>query len=679
MLTIALCHLEPDPENVRRTPDAQGVEALAASIAAHGLLQNLVVRQKPRTKTRYLVTAGGRRLAALRQLVEAGTIPADHPVECQLIDGPATETSLAENHGQAPMAPVDAFEAFARLREGGLEVRDIARRFGLTERVVHQSLRLGDLAPELREALRAGHLSLDAARAFAKRTDRGVQLAAWTALGGAPGHEFQQSPWAIARRLEEGGVAADTRIARFVGLETYLDAGGGFERDLFAEGETGILTDPPLLERLAGERLAAEAERLADAGWGWIETSTELGYDTLAKLGRIYPEPADDPDLEAERAKLEARCDEIERAAEDGEPGDDEVAELDRIETRLHEIANQPGEYSVAEKALAGVIVAIGHDGTVRLEEGLVRPADRARLTALQAGGDVDDGADGAGDGPAPAGAKPWSNALLADLAAARGEVFQAHLAAEPDAAFDLLTFTIASQILRTRSETLGLALRAERTQLPGEGNTSPAAEAFLAAREALDLTWLGGGTTGTRFARFSALSLEARKAILAWSVAALAIPQISDNRAAEPLEIVGRRIGIVTRSLWTPSEATLFSRLSKAQILRVLGQCGGQAFADRHASMKKGDLLALAERFFAGDAAHLSPEAETRAAAWLPDGMGYGDPVLTPLPEEDPNGKRAGDVASTDVEASDNRGARPDADSNDICEPSGDPAGIAA
>jgi len=64
---VSLAKLIPSPANVRRTGAGTGIEALAASIQAHGLLQSLVVRpaldangQEP---DRFEVVAGGRRLA----------------------------------------------------------------------------------------------------------------------------------------------------------------------------------------------------------------------------------------------------------------------------------------------------------------------------------------------------------------------------------------------------------------------------------------------------------------------------------------------------------------------------------------------------------------------------------------------------------------------------------------
>ena len=61
---ISLAKLIPCPANVRRTGARSGIDALAASIQAHGLLQSLVVRPKldagGQASDRYEVVADGR-------------------------------------------------------------------------------------------------------------------------------------------------------------------------------------------------------------------------------------------------------------------------------------------------------------------------------------------------------------------------------------------------------------------------------------------------------------------------------------------------------------------------------------------------------------------------------------------------------------------------------------------
>lgn len=78
---IALSKLIQCDANVRKTFSKDGFAELAASIAAHGLMQNLTVR--PETGLdgaptgRYEVLAGGRRLAALTRLARQKRIARD--------------------------------------------------------------------------------------------------------------------------------------------------------------------------------------------------------------------------------------------------------------------------------------------------------------------------------------------------------------------------------------------------------------------------------------------------------------------------------------------------------------------------------------------------------------------------------------------------------------------------
>ena len=172
---ISLSRLALAPENVRKTPpDAQADAALKASIAAFGLLENLVVRPDPGTSPgqapysdgseRFAVVAGGRRLKAMQALVEDKVLDADHPVPCQVRSGDAEsgEVSLAENVVRIAMHPADQVTAFAKLVEAGQSVSAIAARFGASERIVEQRLRLGNAAPELLDAYRALPRAIDA-------------------------------------------------------------------------------------------------------------------------------------------------------------------------------------------------------------------------------------------------------------------------------------------------------------------------------------------------------------------------------------------------------------------------------------------------------------------------------------------------------------------------------------
>jgi ParB family chromosome partitioning protein len=117
---IPLSQLELSPLNVRKTRSKEAIERMAASIEAHGLLQNL--RVHPNGKEKFGVVVGGTRLAAMQLLLKEGKIAADYPVlsDVRAIDDPGlTETSLAENIIREAMHPADEFDAFKKLADEG--------------------------------------------------------------------------------------------------------------------------------------------------------------------------------------------------------------------------------------------------------------------------------------------------------------------------------------------------------------------------------------------------------------------------------------------------------------------------------------------------------------------------------------------------------------------------------
>ena len=235
---ILLSQLELSPDNVRKTPaDDSAFTELKASIAAHRLLENLIARSMepgPDGAGRYAVIAGGRRLAAMQALAAEGALDENHPVPCRMIGSivAAEEVSLAENSVRAAMHPADQVEAFRRLTDAGSTAAAIAARFGVSERTVEKRLRLGNAAPVLLEAYRAGDIDLETLMAFAVTTDQARQSAVWETVSQ---QGYRPGAWQIKRLLTEDRVPATSAIARFVGVETYEAAGGSIDRDLFAE------------------------------------------------------------------------------------------------------------------------------------------------------------------------------------------------------------------------------------------------------------------------------------------------------------------------------------------------------------------------------------------------------------------------------------------------------------
>src|ERR1700760_453245 len=160
---IPLNRLIPSPANVRKTGATISIEELAASIAAHGLLQNLQVRPAVAKAGEFEVVVGGRRLRALKLLAKQKTITKTAEIACNVLDGSedAGEISLAENIERLAMHPADQFEAFKAQADTGKGPEEIAARFGISPAIVRQRLKLAAVSPRLLEVYRADGMDLD--------------------------------------------------------------------------------------------------------------------------------------------------------------------------------------------------------------------------------------------------------------------------------------------------------------------------------------------------------------------------------------------------------------------------------------------------------------------------------------------------------------------------------------
>ena len=71
---------------------------------------------------------------------------------------------------------------------------------------------------------------------------------------------------------------------RFVGIDAYEAAGGVVRRDLFDDEQSRFLSDPALLERLAGEKLEALAGAVREEGWKWVEARLSVDSQALRQF-----------------------------------------------------------------------------------------------------------------------------------------------------------------------------------------------------------------------------------------------------------------------------------------------------------------------------------------------------------------------------------------------------------
>jgi len=367
--------------NVRRLQAGVSVEELAEDIARRSLLQALNVRpvlDADGAETgMFEIPAGGRRYRALERLVQQKRLSKTALIPCVVRDPGALTTveedSLAENAHRVALHPLDQFRAFKTLHEQGAGEEEIAARFFVTPAVVKQRLRLASVSANLLDIYAEDGMTLEQLMAFTVTTDQARQEQVWEAL-----QSYNREPYLIRRQLTESAVRATDRRARFVGLESYEAAGGAVLRDLFEDDGGGWLQDVALLDRLATEKLAAEAQNVATEGWKWIEVAVDFRYGHANHLRHLPGEPVE---LSAEeQATFDALTAEYAKLESDYE-GADELP--DDVDTRLGEIEtafaafdNRSLRYDPAEIVRAGVFVSIDADGTLAVDRGYVRPQD---------------------------------------------------------------------------------------------------------------------------------------------------------------------------------------------------------------------------------------------------------------------------------------------------------------
>ena len=152
--------VEPNPEQPRRDFDEEELQALADSIATHGVVQPLTVREMPNGY--YQIIAGERRWRAAR-LAGLSEVPV---VVMEADDRKTMELALIENLQRQDLNPVEeAMGYHALMADYGLTQEETAERVGKSRPAVANALRLLSLDPEVLLMVRKGNLSAGHARA----------------------------------------------------------------------------------------------------------------------------------------------------------------------------------------------------------------------------------------------------------------------------------------------------------------------------------------------------------------------------------------------------------------------------------------------------------------------------------------------------------------------------------
>lgn len=384
--TIPLAQLRLSPRNVRKT-GSTAVDELAASIAAEGVLNNLVVTAA--NDGFFEVEDGGRRLQALQLLAINGRLTdALASVPCHIVESErGTEAGLTANLMRQAMHPADEFLAFQQLVTEGKAIDEIAVRFGKTPRHIEQRLRLANVRPDLFEIYRAGGMNIDQLTALATTDNHELQRQAWETARG----DWERSPTHLRDFITRESVRSDAGLPVFVGLESYEHAGGRVRTDLFSEH--CYLLDLPVLDSLALDRLESIAERLRADGWGWAEARVHTTWNEREAYPlhrRAHSARGEDQfataEDEARHAEISARLDAIDQMDADDLDSDAAFAlqdEQDRLYQERHVIDSRcVASYPDDVKAESGVLVYLSDGGNLEYKWALLRPSDASKEAA---------------------------------------------------------------------------------------------------------------------------------------------------------------------------------------------------------------------------------------------------------------------------------------------------------
>jgi len=582
--------------NVRKTGIESGLDELAASIAAHGLISPLAVRKAP--KGRYAVIAGQRRFLAMKRLADSGTLERNAPVSCAVREDNSddAELSLAENVVRVAMHPADQFEAWRGLIEKGAGIPEIAARFGVAESTVKKRLALARVSPIIFALYREGELDLETLQAFTVTDDHALQESVWQNL---PNWQ-RDNARAIRQALTEGEVSVSDRRVRFVGLDVYEAEGGFVRRDLFDADNGGTIPDIALLDALVLRKLETVAEAVRAEGWKWVEVRPSFSLNERQDFQKgdtiEVPLPGD---IEAEADSLRAAYDEL---CDSDESEDD--ARFEAIARRLDEIDDMARIWPDELKACAGAVVYLSHAGAADIERGMIREEDAA--SQPDDDGDADSGQDAGGEPERSL----YPASLIEDLSAQKTAALQIATARSPDKALAMAVHALAISAFYRRGDSALKLLLAKRSlnRLMHDHDASPAVLAFEAERE-----------------RIRALLPEDDSALWDWCLTAeretlldvLAVAVASGIDAVESRNDPNRggvehgkalasALGLDMADWYRPTAAGYFGRIGKATIIADLESMRQAPAAPAWLKLKKPELAALAER----------EAAQTR---WLP------------------------------------------------------------
>ena len=166
---LKVSEIFPDENQPRRDFAPEALDALAASIKEHGVLQPIVVT---REEGKYKIVAGERRWRASK-IAGLDKIPA---IIRSLDSQNRLELSIIENAQREDLNPIELATAYAKLKnQFNLSDEDIAAKVGKSEATIQNTLRLLNLPEDVKHVMVKEKLTEGVMRPLVSRDEKTIR------------------------------------------------------------------------------------------------------------------------------------------------------------------------------------------------------------------------------------------------------------------------------------------------------------------------------------------------------------------------------------------------------------------------------------------------------------------------------------------------------------------------
>ena len=236
VLEVAVGQIDPNPHQPRDHFDHAGMEDLVASIKEHGVMQPIVVTQKP--DGRYELIAGERRLRASK-IAGKETVPV---ILRTATDQQKLELAIIENVQRRDLNPLEEAHAYLRLQdEFNLTQDEIGGRVGKSRPQVANIIRLLQLPSTIQDALGQGRISMSNARTLLSMPTEAERLSLFNSMLEGNFTVRQTEARVPRRKAPKSASTEDVNVAMAEKrLRERLGTRVAIKRDANGEGEIRI-------------------------------------------------------------------------------------------------------------------------------------------------------------------------------------------------------------------------------------------------------------------------------------------------------------------------------------------------------------------------------------------------------------------------------------------------------